>query len=243
MSSEGRHRLFLFRRLNPAEWARPGPTVSGSTGCEDCQQRVSVRIEPDMPRALLLENIDPVAVDLLSSAGYEVESLRGALDEADLAAALDGVTCSGIRSKTQVTADVLARRPELVAVGAFCIGTNQIDLARPPARRRGVQRAVLEHPQRRGAGDRGDHQPGPAADRPGPRAARRHLGQVGGRQPRDPRADARHRRLRQHRQPAVGAGRGPGHAGAVLRPGGQARPGQRRGAAAAWTSCSSARRP
>ncbi len=82
-----------------------------------------------MPRALLLENIDPVAVDLLESAGYEVESRRGALDEADLVAALDGVDLLGIRSKTQVTAEVVRARPGLSAVGAFCIGTNQIDLA------------------------------------------------------------------------------------------------------------------
>src|SRR5215217_6077287 len=81
-----------------------------------------------MPRALLLENIDPVAEELLSGAGFEVETLRGALDEEDLAAALDGVHVLGIRSKTQVTADVLKRNPGLAAVGAFCIGTNQIDL-------------------------------------------------------------------------------------------------------------------
>ncbi|TFV49556.1 phosphoglycerate dehydrogenase [Blastococcus sp. TF02A-35] len=81
-----------------------------------------------MPRALLLENIDPVAVELLSAAGYEVESVRGALDAADLTAALDGVDVLGIRSKTQVDADVLAQHPGLAAVGAFCIGTNQIDL-------------------------------------------------------------------------------------------------------------------
>jgi D-3-phosphoglycerate dehydrogenase len=81
-----------------------------------------------MPRALLLENIDPVAVELLTSAGYDVESLRGALDEPDLAAALDGVDVLGIRSKTQVTRAVLQDNPGLAAVGAFCIGTNQIDL-------------------------------------------------------------------------------------------------------------------
>jgi D-3-phosphoglycerate dehydrogenase / 2-oxoglutarate reductase len=81
-----------------------------------------------MPRALLLENIDPIAVELLSAAGFEVESLRGALDEADLAAGLAGVQLLGIRSKTQVTADVLGRCPDLASVGAFCIGTNQIDL-------------------------------------------------------------------------------------------------------------------
>ncbi|MGY1734923.1 phosphoglycerate dehydrogenase [Geodermatophilus sp. SYSU D00684] len=82
-----------------------------------------------MPRALLLENIDPVAADLLREAGYQVESLRGALDEADLVDALDGVDLLGIRSKTQVTAEVVRARPGLAAVGAFCIGTNQIDLA------------------------------------------------------------------------------------------------------------------
>src|SRR5687767_15446572 len=81
-----------------------------------------------MRRALLLENVDQVAVELLSSAGYDVELRRGALDEADLTAALDGVHLLGIRSKTQVTAGVLERRPELAAVGAFCIGTNQVDL-------------------------------------------------------------------------------------------------------------------
>jgi D-3-phosphoglycerate dehydrogenase / 2-oxoglutarate reductase len=95
-----------------------------------------------MPRALLLENIDPVAVEALSSAGYEVESLRGALDEDDLTAALDGVHVLGIRSKTQVTAEVLDRRPDLAAVGAFCIGTNQIDLV--AAARSGV--AVFNAP-------------------------------------------------------------------------------------------------
>jgi D-3-phosphoglycerate dehydrogenase len=82
-----------------------------------------------VPRALLLENIDPVAVGLLEAAGYEVESRRGALDEDDLVAALDGVDVLGIRSKTQVTAEVVRARPGLSAVGAFCIGTNQIDLA------------------------------------------------------------------------------------------------------------------
>src|ERR671920_2191976 len=56
-------------------------------------------------------------------------SLRGALDELELIDALEGVDVLGIRSKTQVTAKVLENRPGLAAVGAFCIGTNQIDLA------------------------------------------------------------------------------------------------------------------
>jgi D-3-phosphoglycerate dehydrogenase / 2-oxoglutarate reductase len=80
-------------------------------------------------RALLLENIHPDAVIRLESAGYLVETLGRALDEDELIDRLDGVALLGIRSKTRVTARVLAAAPHLVAVGAFCIGTDQIDLA------------------------------------------------------------------------------------------------------------------
>ncbi len=80
-------------------------------------------------KALLLENIHPDAVRLLEDAGLEVVRQRSALGEADLAAALPGVAVLGIRSKTRVTAAVLAEAPDLLAVGAFCIGTDQIDLA------------------------------------------------------------------------------------------------------------------
>jgi D-3-phosphoglycerate dehydrogenase len=80
-------------------------------------------------KALLLENIHPTAIGLLEDAGLEVTGVRSALSEADLAAALPGVAVLGIRSKTQVTADVLAGAPDLLAVGAFCIGTDQVDLA------------------------------------------------------------------------------------------------------------------
>ena len=60
----------------------------------------------------------------------------GALDESELIDALDGVHLLGIRSKTQVTAKVLANAPDLLAIGAYCIGTNQIDL--PAAAAHGV---------------------------------------------------------------------------------------------------------
>ena len=81
-----------------------------------------------MPKALLLENLHPHARTILEAAGYDVTTRTGALDESELIDALDGVELLGIRSKTQVTADVLAHAPDLVAIGAFCIGTNQIDL-------------------------------------------------------------------------------------------------------------------
>ncbi len=79
-------------------------------------------------KALLLENIHPLAHEILGTAGFEIVSHDGALDEHELVAALEGVSLLGIRSKTQVTAEVLRARPDLLAVGAFCIGTNQIDL-------------------------------------------------------------------------------------------------------------------
>ncbi len=79
-------------------------------------------------KALLLENIHHEGIDLLQSRGIDVESHDGALAEADLIAALDGVDLLGIRSATQVTEAVFDARPDLLAVGAYCIGTNQIDL-------------------------------------------------------------------------------------------------------------------
>jgi len=80
-------------------------------------------------RALLLENLHPLASTILTEAGIEVETRPGALAEDELIAALERFDLLGIRSKTEVTKRVLAAHPDLVAVGAFCIGTNQIDLA------------------------------------------------------------------------------------------------------------------
>ena len=80
-------------------------------------------------KALLLEKIDPAAVGLLEGAGLEVIQRPSALEEEDLTAALPGVTVLGIRSKTRLSAAALAAAPDLLAVGAFCIGTDQVDLS------------------------------------------------------------------------------------------------------------------
>lgn len=80
-------------------------------------------------KALLLENIHPEGVRLLAERGIEVQLVKGALDDSDLIAALPGVELLGIRSKTNVSRAVLDSAPDLMAIGAFCIGTNQIDLA------------------------------------------------------------------------------------------------------------------
>jgi D-3-phosphoglycerate dehydrogenase len=95
-----------------------------------------------MPTALLLENIHPVAAEILEAAGWQVRTGRAALHEAELVAAAADVDVLGIRSKTQVTAAVLDAAKRLTAVGAFCIGTNQIDLR--AASHRGV--AVFNAP-------------------------------------------------------------------------------------------------
>jgi D-3-phosphoglycerate dehydrogenase len=79
-------------------------------------------------KILLLEGIHPHAKTRLEEAGFQVEMEKGALAEATLISRLKGFSALGIRSKTQVTANVLSQNPDLWAIGAFCIGTNQIDL-------------------------------------------------------------------------------------------------------------------
>ncbi len=92
---------------------------------------------------LLLEGIHPNAAHVLQQAGYtNIERLPGALEGQALKDKLADVHFLGIRSRTQLSADVLAAAPKLVAAGCFCIGTNQVDLA--AARQRGV--AVFNAP-------------------------------------------------------------------------------------------------
>jgi D-3-phosphoglycerate dehydrogenase / 2-oxoglutarate reductase len=79
-------------------------------------------------KALLLENIHPEGVRLLTERGIEVETVKGALDEAELINAMQGVQLLGIRSKTNVARSVFEASPNMQAIGAFCIGTNQVDL-------------------------------------------------------------------------------------------------------------------
>ncbi|MDQ6641697.1 MAG: phosphoglycerate dehydrogenase [Actinomycetota bacterium] len=80
-------------------------------------------------RALLLENIHPSATEVFGAAGIEVETRPDSLAEDELIEALAGFQLLGIRSNTNLTARILESAPGLLAVGAFCIGTNQIDLA------------------------------------------------------------------------------------------------------------------
>jgi len=77
---------------------------------------------------LVLENIHQNALDTFREEGYNVEFHKGAMDEAELTEKIKDVHLLCIRSKTNVTRKVLENANRLMTVGAFCIGTNQIDL-------------------------------------------------------------------------------------------------------------------
>jgi D-3-phosphoglycerate dehydrogenase len=94
-------------------------------------------------KALLLENVHPDADEVLRRIpGVEIERVAHALDADALKDRLKGVHLVGIRSRTKITDEVLAAAPDLLAVGCFCIGTNQVDL--DAAAQRGV--AVFNAP-------------------------------------------------------------------------------------------------
>jgi D-3-phosphoglycerate dehydrogenase / 2-oxoglutarate reductase len=80
-------------------------------------------------KVLLLENVHKKAIDAFRKEGFQVELIKGALDEDELCERIKDVSILGIRSKTLVTKKVLDNANKLLAIGAFCIGTNQINLS------------------------------------------------------------------------------------------------------------------
>lgn len=94
-------------------------------------------------KILLLENINAEAINAFKASGYvDIISQTAAMGEEELAEAIKQVHILGIRSKTLLTKKVLAHADKLLAVGCFCIGTNQVDLGE--ARRKGI--AVFNAP-------------------------------------------------------------------------------------------------
>ena len=79
-------------------------------------------------KVLLLENVHPIGIELFKEEGYQVEVVSSAMSEEELCEKIKNVSILGIRSKTNVTKKVLENANRLIAIGAFCIGTNQIDL-------------------------------------------------------------------------------------------------------------------
>ncbi len=86
-------------------------------------------LSKDKVRVLLLEGISQTAADLFVQAGYSnVTRLKTALDGEALVEALQGTHILGIRSRTQMTREMIAATDRLMTVGCFSVGTNQIDL-------------------------------------------------------------------------------------------------------------------
>jgi len=80
-------------------------------------------------KILLLEGVHQSAIDVFEANGYQnIERHNGAIPEADLLDIIAGVHILGIRSRTQVNPAVFEKAQRLIALGCFCIGTNQVDL-------------------------------------------------------------------------------------------------------------------
>ncbi|MCB4769757.1 phosphoglycerate dehydrogenase [Ancylobacter sp. Lp-2] len=96
---------------------------------DQLSQSPQLSLAKDKIRVLLLEGVNDSAVQILKSAGYSnVTRLTKALDGEALTDAIKGVHLLGIRSRTQITAEVLAAADRLIGIGCFSVGTNQVDL-------------------------------------------------------------------------------------------------------------------
>ncbi len=86
-------------------------------------------------KILLLEGVHSTAVETLEQAGYSnIEYHKKSLPEDELKKAIASAHFVGIRSRTQISQAILDSAPKLIAVGCFCIGTNQVDIAAATAR-------------------------------------------------------------------------------------------------------------
>ena len=79
-------------------------------------------------KVLLLENVNKTGQDILRNQGYQVEAIKASLPEHELIEKIKDVHVIGIRSKTQLREGVLKHARNLIVIGCFCIGTNQVDL-------------------------------------------------------------------------------------------------------------------
>ncbi len=90
---------------------------------------MALSLEKDKIRFLLLEGLHENALKVLEDAGYQnIEYLSHALDQDELIEKIKDAHFVGIRSRTQLTREVLEQAHKLIGIGCFCIGTNQVDL-------------------------------------------------------------------------------------------------------------------
>lgn len=100
-------------------------------------------LDKDKIKIVLLEGVHPNALEVLGRNGYtNIDYHKKALEGDDLLNAIADAHIIGIRSRTQLTEEVISKAPKLIAIGCFCIGTNQVDLQ--AATKRGI--AVFNAP-------------------------------------------------------------------------------------------------
>ena len=96
-----------------------------------------VSLDKSKIKFVLFEGVHQNALDVLHAAGYtNIDYYKKALDGEELIEAIKDAHFIGLRSRTHLTKEVLEKAPKLVAIGCFCIGTNQVDLA--AAKQRGI---------------------------------------------------------------------------------------------------------
>lgn len=108
-----------------------GPTVGSLQRSSTNPQQPARQLKPfatEDIKILLLENINQTALDVLGKQGYQIEALKSSLPEDELIEKIRDVHVIGIRSKTKLSSRILKEAKNLIVIGCFCIGTNQVDL-------------------------------------------------------------------------------------------------------------------
>ena len=114
-------------RVPSSQRVSTSPSISFSLGAAHPAKQLKPFVTGDI-KILLLENINETGREVLIKQGYQVEFLKTSLGEDELIQRIRDVHVIGIRSKTQLTARVLQEAKNLIVIGCFCIGTNQVDV-------------------------------------------------------------------------------------------------------------------
>lgn len=126
----------LLSKATPSQQKRPAEGSAGSA--EPCKKakvdeasvsdNVAISQAKSKIKILLLEGVSPKGIKMLKDNGFDVETLKTALTEDQLLEKVKDLHVLGVRSKTQVTKRVIEASNSLLAIGCFCIGTDQVDL-------------------------------------------------------------------------------------------------------------------
>lgn len=124
-------RAMSFNESGSQNAVSTSPTQSYLSQYNTLSHKTSKALKPFSTgdiKILLLENVNATAIDVFKNQGYQVEFYKSSLPEEELIEKIRDVHAVGIRSKTKLTEKILKHAKNLVVVGCFCIGTNQVDL-------------------------------------------------------------------------------------------------------------------